>query len=45
LLSHKGTIGRVAILDTQEEYVVLTPQVTYYRVLDAKTLEAIPEPV
>lgn len=35
LLSHKATIGRTAIvgkLDT--EYIVLTPQVTYYRVLD-----------
>ena len=28
LLSHKGTIGRVAILDTGKDYVVLTPQVT-----------------
>lgn len=34
LLSHKGTIGRVAILDAQYECVVLTPQVTYYRCLD-----------
>jgi type I restriction enzyme S subunit len=34
LLSHKGTIGRVAILDTRHDYVVLTPQVTYYRCLD-----------
>ncbi|WP_181317856.1 restriction endonuclease subunit S [Shewanella morhuae] len=35
LLSHKATIGRTAIvgkLDT--EFVVLTPQVTYYRVKD-----------
>lgn len=33
LLSHKGTIGRVAILYTNLDYVVLTPQVTYYRIL------------
>ncbi len=33
LLSHKGTIGQVAILETEKEFVVLTPQVTYYRPL------------
>lgn len=38
LLSHKGTIGRVAILDTDEDYVVLTPQVTYYRSLNPDSL-------
>lgn len=38
LLSHKGTIGRVAILNTDRPYVVLTPQVTYYRVRDADAL-------
>ena len=38
LLSHKGTIGRVAILDTGKDYVVLTPQVTYYRSLDNNRL-------
>ena len=31
LLTHKGTIGRTAILEFDGEYVVLTPQVTYYR--------------
>ena len=31
LLSHKGTIGRVAELRTELDYVMLTPQVTYYR--------------
>ncbi|HGF7510033.1 TPA: restriction endonuclease subunit S [Vibrio cholerae] len=39
LLSHKATIGRTAIvgkLDT--EFVVLTPQVTYYRVKDRSKL-------
>lgn len=31
LLSHKGTIGEVAIVPKGYEYVMLTPQVTYYR--------------
>lgn len=34
LLSHKGTIGRSAILSTERDYVTLTPQVTGYRILD-----------
>lgn len=38
LLSHKGTIGRVAILSTDRPYVMLTPQVTYYRVRDRTAL-------
>lgn len=33
LLTHKGTIGRTAILECDCEYVVLTPQVTYYRTI------------
>jgi type I restriction enzyme S subunit len=33
LFTHKATIGKVAIVDTKEyEYIILTPQVTYYRV-------------
>src|SRR6266850_1619151 len=32
LLTHKGTVGSVAILPEVEDYVMLTPQVTYYRV-------------
>ncbi len=32
LLTHKGTIGRTTIVDNDYECVVLTPQVTYYRV-------------
>jgi type I restriction enzyme S subunit len=32
LLTHKGTVGNVAILPEIEDYVMLTPQVTYYRV-------------
>jgi type I restriction enzyme, S subunit len=38
LLTHKGTIGRVAILKTDLDYVMLTPQVTYYRILNKKEL-------
>lgn len=34
LLSHKGTIGSVAILQTKSDFVVLTPQITYYRIKD-----------
>ncbi|PTD95831.1 restriction endonuclease subunit S [Pseudothauera lacus] len=41
LLSHKATIGRTALVGKIEtEYLVLTPQVTYYRVLDAKRLNS-----
>lgn len=39
LLSHKATIGRTAIVhDLTTEYIMLTPQVTYYRVRDDKKL-------
>lgn len=38
LLSHKGTIGRVGMLQTEDDYVMLTPQVTYYRTLDSYRL-------
>ncbi|MBS4723066.1 restriction endonuclease subunit S [Aeromonas veronii] len=39
LLSHKATIGRTALVgDIETDYIVLTPQVTYYRVLDTKRL-------
>jgi|LDZU01.1.fsa_nt_gi type I restriction enzyme S subunit len=31
LLTHKGTIGSTAIVDTTLPYLMLTPQVTYYR--------------
>lgn len=35
LLSHKGTVGEVARLpEAATDFVMLTPQVTYYRVLD-----------
>jgi type I restriction enzyme, S subunit len=31
LLSHKATIGRTALVKTNLDYIILTPQVTYYR--------------
>ena len=33
LITHKGTIGRTAIVHTKLDYIILTPQVTYYRPL------------
>lgn len=42
LLSHKATIGRTAIVQPNDnEYIVLTPQVTYYRVKDETKLNNI----
>lgn len=39
LLSHKGTVGRTAIVENiPYNYIVLTPQVTYYRVLNNSVL-------
>lgn len=39
LLTHKGTVGEVAIVPKSEfPYVMLTPQVTYYRVKDKTQL-------
>jgi len=32
LITHKGTIGRTAIVDDNFDYIMLTPQVTYYRI-------------
>ncbi|MDM1551847.1 restriction endonuclease subunit S [Empedobacter falsenii] len=34
LITHKATIGKTVMLYTQYEKVVLTPQITYYRVKD-----------
>ena len=40
LLTHKATIGRTALVPkTQFPYLMLTPQVTYYRVLDKEKLD------
>ena len=42
LLSHKATIGRTAIVQPSEHpFIVLTPQVTYYRVTDTSSLNAV----
>ena len=38
LLTHKGSIGNVGIVPNGFDYVMLTPQVTYYR-LDTKKLD------
>ena len=39
LLTHKGTIGNTAIVgELSTEYIMLTPQVTYYRVIDSTRL-------
>jgi type I restriction enzyme S subunit len=39
LLTHKATIGNTAIVgDIPFDYIMLTPQVTYYRVADRKQL-------
>lgn len=32
LITHKGTIGRTAIVDHKFKEIILTPQVTYYRI-------------
>lgn len=40
LLTHKATIGRTAIVKYDEQpYIMLTPQVTYYRVRDTQKLD------
>ncbi|MBI5847042.1 MAG: restriction endonuclease subunit S [Nitrospirae bacterium] len=40
LLTHKGTIGLVAIVPEVPDYVMLTPQVTYYRTNPAKLMSS-----
>lgn len=32
LLTHKATIGRTALVGNEYDTIVLTPQITYYRV-------------
>lgn len=42
LLSHKATIGRTAIVqDSKHDFIMLTPQVTYYRVINSRALSNI----
>jgi len=39
LISHKATIGRTAIVQQNDyPYIMLTPQVTYYRIIDDEKL-------
>jgi len=38
LISHKGTIGRSAVVNTDLDYIMLTPQVTSYRIKDGARL-------
>ena len=38
LLTHKGTIGNTAIVEGVNPYIMLTPQVTYYRLNKEKLL-------
>lgn len=39
LLTHKGTVGEVAVISKNSfPYIMLTPQVTYYRVLNKEKL-------
>ncbi len=40
LITHKASIGRTAVVpEIESEYIMLTPQVTYYRVRDRKKLD------
>ncbi len=40
LVTHKATIGRVAVVDYDDfPYIMLTPQVTYYRIIDKGKLD------
>ncbi len=38
LLTHKATMGRVAVVPDGFDYIMLTPQVTYYRIGDEQQL-------
>ena len=38
LLTHKATMGRVALVPQVEKFIVLTPQVTYFRIKDYSLL-------
>ncbi|MDA9825322.1 restriction endonuclease subunit S [Alphaproteobacteria bacterium] len=41
LFTHKGTIGEVALLKCQVDFVMLTPQVTAYRVIDESRIDRL----
>ena len=36
LLTHKGTVGETSIVNERYDVVILSPQVTYYRIKDSK---------
>jgi type I restriction enzyme S subunit len=38
LLTHKGTVGETSIVNKQYGVVILSPQVTYYRIKDSRKL-------
>jgi type I restriction enzyme S subunit len=38
LLTHKGTVGETSIVNGRYDVVILSPQVTYYRIKDSKKL-------
>ncbi|HGH0795166.1 TPA: restriction endonuclease subunit S [Staphylococcus pseudintermedius] len=39
LLTHKASVGRTAIVNNMEyDYIILSPQVTYYRIKDTTTM-------
>ncbi|HDE9897560.1 TPA: restriction endonuclease subunit S [Staphylococcus aureus] len=39
LLTHKASVGRTAVVNNMEyDYIILSPQVTYYRIKDTTTL-------
>lgn len=38
LLTHKGTLGNVALVTEADPFIMLTPQVTYYRTHNARLL-------
>ncbi|BCV51808.1 restriction endonuclease subunit S [Shewanella algae] len=41
LLTHKATIGRTALVDYEKHpFIMLTPQVTYYRIVDTEKLDS-----
>ena len=41
LLTHKGTIGEVALLKCEADFVMLTPQVSAYRVIDETRVDRV----
>jgi len=40
LITHKATMGRVAIVPQVKDFIVLSPQVTYFRIADKRLLNS-----